>query len=799
MSVTPHELIMFLTGRELDDALRRRIGEQMDDPGSSVARTMREVADRSEVALTDVDCWTLLERRLERETVESNADVTSAQGLEAIRPLSAEGRDDTEVSRLQVSDLNRAVTALCNEEEYDVALRVAMQTHQLAERLPRDAMEHVLSLDNLARVYYETKRYGDAEPLWRRALEIRVDSGVMDEAELGVRLSNLAAVCHYTQRNEEALGLSLEAVRCVGKAIGEDTKPFIDVLDVLAGIYDALGEQSKARGCLRKVLATRGEHLPRSHPDVMRTLQTLARLETEMECYDEALSLYGVLRDIEVERHGPGDVAVADVAARMADTCVKAGKRDDAEGFFEESLRILTNELGEDDARVVDAMRDFGEFYVRTGSVQEAEPLLTRALDLCSRDREARKGRYRRALSAVGALYEAKGEYVRAERYFLEALELARSLQGEDHLGFSACLNNLGMVYIETNRCVEGCELLERAAEIRGRVFGEQHSEYAVSLENLARGLKRKGDLQRAISCLQKAIEISVDVLGDDHPTVANSLEDLGKIYYSMGIGEAAQPFYERALEIRRNAFGEQHRLFAKSVLDLGMSFYLNGKYLEAEARVRRSVELLLGITGEKEKDYAHHTSALGLVLCSLGRYEESERLLREAVEIHRVPPIEHFSLNRSLASLAELCFSRDEYGEAADILQEVMDSDRERRGEHSAAFAGDLHNLGITYAMCGRLEEAESLLTDALRLRREFFGENSGIVASTLNAAGMLHGSLGEYEQAEAMLREAIGIDERANRDRHPVIRLGFVSRRFPDYVPQTTSSISISLPERN
>jgi len=32
-----------------------------------------------------------------------------------------------------------------------------------------------------------------------------------------------------------------------------------------------------------------------------------------------------------------------------------------------------------------------------------------------------------------------------------------------------------------------------------------------------------------------------------------------------------------------------------------------------------------------------------------------------------------------------------------------------------------------------------------------------------------------------------------------HLLIRLGFVSRRFPDYVPQTTSSISISLPERN
>jgi len=41
--------------------------------------------------------------------------------------------------------------------------------------------------------------------------------------------------------------------------------------------------------------------------------------------------------------------------------------------------------------------------------------------------------------------------------------------------------------------------------------------------------------------------------------------------------------------------------------------------------------------------------------------------------------------------------------------------------------------------------------------------------------------------------------IYERRLRAEVELIRLGFVSRRFPDYVPQTTSSISISLPERN
>jgi len=54
--------------------------------------------------------------------------------------------------------------------------------------------------------------------------------------------------------------------------------------------------------------------------------------------------------------------------------------------------------------------------------------------------------------------------------------------------------------------------------------------------------------------------------------------------------------------------------------------------------------------------------------------------------------------------------------------------------------------------------------------------------------------------EQSHATIRQTIDwIDKDGNRLLLEMIRLGFVSRRFPDYVPQTTSSISISLPERN
>jgi len=55
---------------------------------------------------------------------------------------------------------------------------------------------------------------------------------------------------------------------------------------------------------------------------------------------------------------------------------------------------------------------------------------------------------------------------------------------------------------------------------------------------------------------------------------------------------------------------------------------------------------------------------------------------------------------------------------------------------------------------------------------------------------------------QQLATLQHLERIELNGNLDvsrRTRLIRLGFVSRRFPDYVPQTTSSISISLPERN
>lgn len=52
-AVSPNELVAFLTGGEVDDDLRRRIGDQMENPNSPVSQTMEEIGERSEVVMTD--------------------------------------------------------------------------------------------------------------------------------------------------------------------------------------------------------------------------------------------------------------------------------------------------------------------------------------------------------------------------------------------------------------------------------------------------------------------------------------------------------------------------------------------------------------------------------------------------------------------------------------------------------------------------------------------------------------------------------------------------------------------------
>ena len=81
------------------------------------------------------------------------------------------------MTRARFEELNRQVIALYQEGRYPEASGPAGEALSLAERLfGPEHPDTAMSLNNLAELYRAQGRYGDAEPLHRRALAIREEA-----------------------------------------------------------------------------------------------------------------------------------------------------------------------------------------------------------------------------------------------------------------------------------------------------------------------------------------------------------------------------------------------------------------------------------------------------------------------------------------------------------------------------------------------------------------------------------------------------------------------------------------------
>src|SRR6476660_3417486 len=68
------------------------------------------------------------------------------------------------------------------------------------------------SLNNLAAHYFHCGKYAEAEPLYRRSLEVWKELGTGEERNLAVTMNNLAALCRAQGRYREAETLYVEAL-----------------------------------------------------------------------------------------------------------------------------------------------------------------------------------------------------------------------------------------------------------------------------------------------------------------------------------------------------------------------------------------------------------------------------------------------------------------------------------------------------------------------------------------------------------------------------------------------------------
>jgi TonB family protein len=136
----------------------------------------------------------------------------------------------------EAARLNSEVVRLFGEGKYDEALPLAKQVLEIREKALGDDVLVVYALNNLASIYMEKKKDGDAEPLYKRALEVigRIGAGASDvAAEVNTHLGVLKL---RSKDFKEAEPYLLRALDIEEKTHGADDPAIVPALFNLADL-----------------------------------------------------------------------------------------------------------------------------------------------------------------------------------------------------------------------------------------------------------------------------------------------------------------------------------------------------------------------------------------------------------------------------------------------------------------------------------------------------------------------------------------------------------------------------------
>ena len=177
------------------------------------------------------------------------------------------------------TSLNRLAALYDSQGRYGEAEPLYIRALQIREQQwGADHPHTAQSLNNVAGLYYSQGRYGEAEPLYRRALQIREQQLGADHPSTATSLNNLAELYRSQGRYGEAEPLVSRALQIREQQLGADHPDTAQSLNNLAGLYESQGRASEAEPLYTSALGILGKSLGDNHPRTQTVRRNLRYL-----------------------------------------------------------------------------------------------------------------------------------------------------------------------------------------------------------------------------------------------------------------------------------------------------------------------------------------------------------------------------------------------------------------------------------------------------------------------------------------------------------------------------------------
>ncbi len=330
-------------------------------------------------------------------------------------------------------------------------------------------------------------------------------------------------------------------------------------------------------------------------------------------------------------------------------------------------------------------------------------------------------------------------------------------------VGSTMLLLLVGLVAFYTVRLAAARNAALREAERTARI-----QSFTLGLFNGGDDGTAPAESLRVLTLLERGVRMA-RTLDADPVAQADLYQTLGGIFLQLGEPTRADTLASAALETRRSAGGADDVSMARALVLLGAVREAQARYEDAERLVREGLGLARTSASQGSDDVAAATIALGQVLEDQGRYADAIPLFTEAIELRKKADAPERDVAEAMTALANTYFYSGEYAISDSLNRLVLAIDRKVYGDHHAAVANDLINLGAIQFQWGRYDEAERYYRQALRINESWYGAANPATASNLTMLGRALNFEGRYAEAVEVLDSALAIQERVYGPVHP------------------------------
>ncbi|MBJ7500087.1 MAG: CHAT domain-containing protein [Sphingopyxis sp.] len=577
-----------------------------------------------------------------------------------------------------------AIQSLIDARKYPEAealLRDRLKAHETAGSLVSAAAAG--DAEWLAFLLAMTKRTEEAELLIRSAVQTRERLG--DNKLTGRSLNRLASVLLERRRYDEAEGAARRAIALLSAPGAED--------DRLVAAWGNMGRILVARDRLPEAIVAYDQGISAGHAMLgennmmVAALQSLlADTETRMAAYRERTTEQRRKVDMVAGTTGRDSPETAREQYLLSLYLARQGDIEEAGRSAEEAYEIQARALGRDHAdtraslyQLATMLRRDVEPHSTADDRERDSPLPPKADGALPTDTEEDirrlidRGMFVKAEAAVRSRIARRsadapspaaatdmellanilyltGRADTAETMMRDALGIRE--RANDRKAHSVALRRLALVLSARSRYAAAETHARRAIDLVTSLDGEKRSLSAAwgTLGEVLAGQRRRPE---ASAAMQKAIEYGAAALGDEDPFVLEEYNGFALNLEEMDDLAGAETIYRRNLDVILRTKGRGSLESARTLALLSTNLDRQEKDLEAEVRLRQAIHIRERHLGSGNPDTLRSLGNLVGLLTRNGKYDDARVLQARVIRLRSALP--ERNLEESIADLGRM------------------------------------------------------------------------------------------------------------------------------------------------